>query len=49
MIEAIRHLSGACGEPHGLLHAVYIYGSFVGVMILYIVKHTMWWVKDRIL
>ena len=60
MIETLKHLIGWCGEGHGLLHAIYVFGGFIGAMLLYVfgafigtmflyVYNTMrWWIRDNI-
>ena len=48
MLEALKHLLGLCGESHGLLHAIYIFGAFLGTMALYVYKSMKWWIKDNI-
>ena len=48
MIEAIKHLLGICGESHGLLHAMYVFGAFIGTMILYVYNTMKWWIRDNI-
>ena len=48
MLEALKHLLGLCGESHGLLHAMYVFGAFIGTMFLYVCKTMKWWIRDNI-
>tara|TARA_R110000787_G_scaffold246295_1_gene352039 strand:+ start:520 stop:660 length:141 start_codon:yes stop_codon:yes gene_type:complete len=36
MLEAIKHLLGFCGEPHGLAYYIIFGGTFVSAIITYI-------------
>ena len=36
MIEAIKHLLGFCGEPHGLAYYLLFGGAFVSGIITYL-------------
>tara|TARA_R110002020_G_scaffold61473_5_gene165376 strand:+ start:1983 stop:2123 length:141 start_codon:yes stop_codon:yes gene_type:complete len=36
MIEAIKHLLGFCGEPHGLAYYILFGGTFVSAIITYL-------------
>ena len=36
MLEAIKHLLGFCGEPHGLAYYFLFGGTFVSAIITYI-------------
>jgi|TARA_R100001143_G_scaffold55035_1_gene50996 hypothetical protein len=48
MIETLKHLIGWCGEGHGLLHTVYVFGAFIGTMFLYVYNTMRWWIRDNI-
>ena len=48
MMETMKHLIGWCGEQHGLLHLINVFGAFVVTMILYVYKSVIWWIRDNI-
>ena len=36
MIETIKHLLGLCGEPHGLMYFLLLFGGSVSGMFAYL-------------
>jgi hypothetical protein len=48
MMEFLKHLLGSCGEPHGLLYMLYVFGAFIITMVKAVYFSMKWWIEDTI-